>query len=403
MQPGTIAQAIQDIRDGRLVIVADDEQRENEGDLVGAAERITPDMINFMATYGRGLICLTLTPERCQALGLHQMAEVNTEAHETAFTVSVDAAARFGVTTGISAADRAATIRVAIDPAAVPADLRRPGHVFPLRARRGGVLQRVGQTEASVDLARLAGLYPAGVICEILNADGSMARRADLERFADEHGLTFVTVAQLVAHRLQTERLVHRVAQARLPTPYGEFRIVAYRNDVDDAEHVALVYGAVDGRRDVLVRMHSKCLTGDVFGSTRCDCGWQLQSAMRAIAASGAGVVVYLDQEGRGIGLLNKLKAYELQDVGHDTVSANESLGFKADLRNYGIGAQILLDLGLSAIRVLTNNPMKLVGLEGYGLEIVAREPIVPPPSDENRAYLDVKRDKLGHLLTHGP
>ncbi|HXV89791.1 MAG TPA: bifunctional 3,4-dihydroxy-2-butanone-4-phosphate synthase/GTP cyclohydrolase II [Gemmatimonadales bacterium] len=403
MQPGTIAQAIQDIRDGRLVIVADDEQRENEGDLVGAAERVTPDMINFMATYGRGLICLTLTPERCQALGLHQMAEVNTEAHETAFTVSVDAAARFGVTTGISAADRAATIRVAIDPAAVPADLRRPGHVFPLRARRGGVLQRVGQTEASVDLARLAGLYPAGVICEILNADGSMARRADLERFADAHGLTFVTVAQLVAHRLQTERLVHRVAQARLPTPSGEFRIVAYRNDVDDAEHVALVYGAVEGRRDVLVRMHSKCLTGDVFGSTRCDCGWQLQSAMRAIAASGAGVVVYLDQEGRGIGLLNKLKAYELQDVGHDTVSANESLGFKADLRNYGIGAQILLDLGLSAIRVLTNNPMKLVGLEGYGLEIVAREPIVPPPSDENRAYLDVKRDKLGHLLTHGP
>ena len=403
MQPGTIAQAIQDIRDGRLVIVADDEQRENEGDLVGAAERVTPDMINFMATYGRGLICLTLTPERCQALGLHQMAEVNTEAHETAFTVSVDAAARFGVTTGISAADRAATIRVAIDPAAVPADLRRPGHVFPLRARRGGVLQRVGQTEASVDLARLAGLYPAGVICEILNADGSMARRADLERFADEHGIAFVTVAQLVAHRLQTERLVHRVAQARLPTPYGEFRIVAYRNDVDDAEHVALVYGAVEGQRDVLVRMHSKCLTGDVFGSTRCDCGWQLQSAMRAIAASGAGVVVYLDQEGRGIGLLNKLKAYELQDVGHDTVSANESLGFKADLRNYGIGAQILLDLGLSSIRVLTNNPMKLVGLEGYGLEIVAREPIVPPPSDENRAYLDVKRDKLGHLLTHGP
>jgi 3,4-dihydroxy 2-butanone 4-phosphate synthase/GTP cyclohydrolase II len=401
MRPGTVTQAIQDIRDGRLVIVADDEQRENEGDLVGAAERVTPDMINFMATHGRGLICLTLTPERCQALGLHQMAEVNTEAHETAFTVSVDAAARFGVTTGISAADRAATIRVAIDPATVPSDLRRPGHVFPLRARRGGVLQRVGQTEASVDLARLAGLYPAGVICEILNADGTMARRADLERFADEHGLTFVTVAQLVAHRLQTERLVHRVAQARLPTPHGEFRIVAYRNDVDDAEHVALVYGAVEGRRDVLVRMHSKCLTGDVFGSTRCDCGWQLHSAMRAIATAGGGVVVYLDQEGRGIGLLNKLKAYELQDVGHDTVSANESLGFKADLRNYGIGAQILLDLGLSSIRVLTNNPMKLVGLEGYGLEIVERVPIVPPSSDENRAYLDVKRDKLGHLLTH--
>jgi 3,4-dihydroxy 2-butanone 4-phosphate synthase/GTP cyclohydrolase II len=401
MRPGTITEAIQDIRAGRLVIVADDEQRENEGDLVGAAGRVTPDMINFMATHGRGLICLTLTPERCQALGLHQMAEVNTEAHETAFTVSVDAARRFGVTTGISAADRAATIRVAIDPATVPADLRRPGHVFPLRARRGGVLQRVGQTEASVDLARLAGLYPAGVICEILNPDGSMARRPDLEGFADTHGLTFVTVAQLVAHRLQTERLVHRVAQARLPTRLGEFRVVAYRNDVDDAEHVALVCGTVEGRPDVLVRMHSKCLTGDVFSSSRCDCGWQLESAMRTIAAAGAGVVVYLDQEGRGIGLLNKLKAYELQDAGHDTVSANESLGFKADLRNYGIGAQILLDLGLSSIRVLTNNPMKLVGLEGYGLEIVAREPIVPPPSDENRAYLDVKRDKLGHLLTH--
>ncbi len=401
MQLGTIEQAIQDIRAGKLVIVADDEHRENEGDLVGAAERVSAEMVNFMATHGRGLICLTLMPERCQALGLTQMAEVNTEAHETAFTVSIDAAARFGVTTGISAADRAATVRVAIDPASVPADLRRPGHVFPLRARPGGVLQRVGQTEASIDLARLAGLYPAGVICEILNPDGSMARRADLEAVARRHGLTFVTVAQLVAHRLATERLVHRVAQARLPTPYGEFRIVAYRNDVDAAEHVALVFGDVAGQPEVLVRMHSKCLTGDVFGSGRCDCGWQLQSAMRMIAEAGGGVVVYLDQEGRGIGLLNKLKAYELQDAGYDTVSANESLGFKADLRNYGIGAQILLDLGLSSIRVLTNNPMKLVGLEGYGLEIAARVPIVPAPSDENRAYLDVKRDKLGHLLTH--
>jgi 3,4-dihydroxy 2-butanone 4-phosphate synthase/GTP cyclohydrolase II len=401
MRTGTIEQAIRAIRAGKLVIVADDEQRENEGDLVGAAERVTPEMINFMATHGRGLICLTLLPERCQALGLPQMAEVNTEALETAFTVSVDAAARFGVTTGISAADRATTVRVAIDPATVPSDLRRPGHVFPLRARPGGVLQRVGQTEASVDLARLAGLYPAGVICEILNADGSMARRPDLERFAGQHDITFVTVAQLVAHRLQTERLVHRIAQARLPTPYGEFRIVAYRNDVDAAEHVALVYGEVANQRDVLVRMHSKCLTGDVFGSARCDCGWQLRSAMRMIAETGRGVVVYLDQEGRGIGLLNKLKAYELQDAGHDTVSANESLGFRADLRNYGIGAQILLDLGLSAIRVLTNNPMKLVGLEGYGLEIVERVPIVPAPSEENRSYLDVKRDKLGHLLTH--
>jgi len=398
---GTVEQAIADIRAGKLVIVADDENRENEGDLVGAAEQVTADMINFMATHGRGLICLTLTPERCQALGLPQQVEHNTEDKETAFTVSVDAARRFGVTTGISAHDRAATIRVAIDPATVPADLRRPGHVFPLRARPGGVLQRVGQTEASMDLARLAGQYPAGVICEILSADGTMARRPELERFATEHGLTFITVAQLVEYRLAKERLVHRVAEARLPTPFGEFRIIGYRNDVDQAEHVALVFGDVIGRPGVLVRMHSKCLTGDVFGSARCDCGWQLHAAMRTIAEQGAGVIVYLDQEGRGIGLLNKLKAYELQDAGADTVTANEQLGFKADLRNYGIGAQVLLDLGLSSIRVLTNNPMKLVGLEGYGLEIVERVPIVPPPSDENRSYLDTKRDKLGHFLTH--
>src|SRR2546430_91110 len=320
MQHRHIEQAIKDIRAGKLVIVADDEDRENEGDLVGAAEKVTPEMINFMAMHGRGLICVTLMPDRCQALGLTQMAEHNTEAHETAFTVSIDAATRFGVTTGISAADRAATIRVAIDPAPVPGDLRR---------------------------------------------------------------------------------LVHRVAEARLHTPYGEFTIIGYRNDVDAAEHVALVYGAARDRLRVLVRMHSKCLTGDVFGSGRCDCGWQLHSAMRMIAAEGGGVVVYLDQEGRGIGLLNKLKAYELQDAGHDTVEANRELGFKPDLRNYGIGAQILLDLGLSSIRVLTNNPMKLVGLEGYGLEIVERVPIVMTPSDENRSYLDVKRDKLGHLLTH--
>ena len=401
MSLGTVEQAIADIRAGKLVIVADDEDRENEGDLVGAAEQVTPDMINFMATHGRGLICLTLIPERCLALGLPPMAEQNTEAHETAFTVSVDAAKRFGVTIGISAADRAATIRVAIDPATVPSDLRRPGHVFPLRARPGGVLQRVGQTEASVDLARLAGLYPAGVICEILSADGTMARRPELERFAARHGLTFITVAQMVEYRLATERLVHRVAEARLPTPFGEFRIIGYRNDVDAAEHVALVYGDVQGEPDVLVRMHSKCLTGDVFGSARCDCGWQLHSAMRMIAQEGRGVVVYLDQEGRGIGLVNKLKAYELQDAGHDTVTANEQLGFKPDLRNYGIGAQILLDLGLSSIRVLTNNPMKLIGLEGYKLTIVERLPIVPAASDENRSYLDAKRDKLGHLLTH--
>src|SRR5258705_4885355 len=329
------------------------------------------------------------------------MTEDNNESHETAFTISVDAAARFGVTTGISAADRAATVRVAIDPSTVPSDLRRPGHVFPLRARPGGVLQRVGQTEASIDLARLAGLYPAGVICEILNPDGSMARRADPERFVTEQGLTFITVAQLVAYRLKHERLVHRVADARLPTPFGEFRIIGYRNDVDAAEHIALVFGDVANKPQMLVRMHSKCLTGDVFGSARCDCGWQLHSAMRMIAAAGAGVVVYLEQEGRGIGLLNQLNAYELQDQGHDTVEANEKLGFKPDLRNYGIGAQILLDLGLSSIRVLTNNPMKLIGLEGYGLQIVERLPIVPAPSDENRADVDVKRDKLGHFLTH--
>jgi len=328
------------------------------------------------------------------------MADENTEAHEPAFTVSVDAAKRFGVTTGISAGDRAKTVRVAIDPATVPSDLRRPGHVFPLRARPGGVLQRVGQTEASVDLARLAGLYPAGVICEILADDGTMMRRPALEKFAERHGLTFITVAQLVSHRLQTERLVHRVAEARLPTPHGEFTIIGYRNDVDQAEHVALVYGQVAGRENVLVRMHSKCLTGDVFHSGRCDCGWQLNNAMRMIAEEGAGAVVYLDQEGRGIGLLNKLKAYELQDAGHDTVEANQRLGFPPDLRNYGIGAQILIDLGLRSIRVLTNNPRKLVGLEGYGLELVERVPIVPDPTDENRAYLEVKRDKLGHLLS---
>jgi 3,4-dihydroxy 2-butanone 4-phosphate synthase/GTP cyclohydrolase II len=398
---GTVEQAILDIRAGKLVIVADDESRENEGDLVCAAEQVTPELINFMATHGRGLICLALTPDRCRALELPQMVEQNTEAHHTAFTVSIDGTARFGVTTGISAADRAATVRVAINPATQPADLRRPGHVFPLMARPGGVLQRVGQTEAGVDLARLAGLAPAGVICEILNADGTMARREQLEAFAREHGLTFIAVAQVVAHRLQHERLVHREAEARLPTPFGEWKVIAYRNDVDAAEHVALVKGDVAGREGVLVRMHSKCLTGDVFHSERCDCGWQLINAMRMIADEGHGVVVYLDQEGRGIGLVNKIKAYELQDVGHDTVEANAKLGFGPDLRNYGIGAQILLDQGLTSIRVLTNNPKKLVGIDGYGLTILERVPIIPPRTDENAGYLDVKRDKLGHLLTH--
>jgi 3,4-dihydroxy 2-butanone 4-phosphate synthase/GTP cyclohydrolase II len=399
---GTVEQAIEDLKAGKLVIVADDEARENEGDLVAAADAVTPALINFMTKYGRGLICLTLTPERCRALDLPQMVEQNSESMRTAFTVSVDAATRFGVTTGISAADRSATIRVAIDPQTVPSDLRRPGHVFPLQARPGGVLQRVGQTEASVDLARFAGLQPAGVICEILSDDGTMARRPQLEVFAREHGITFITVAQVVAYRLRTERLVHRVAEARLPTPRGQWTIVGYRNDVDGAEHVALIHGDIAGRGDVLVRMHSKCLTGDVFHSARCDCGWQLHSAMQTIVDEGAGVVVYLDQEGRGIGLINKLRAYALQDRGADTVDANRELGFHPDPRNYGIGAQILIDLGLSKIRVLTNNPMKLVGIEGYGLTVTGRVPIVPPRTLENSGYLDVKRDKLGHLLVDG-
>jgi 3,4-dihydroxy 2-butanone 4-phosphate synthase/GTP cyclohydrolase II len=397
----TIEQAIEDLRNGKIIIVADDEDRENEGDLVCAAELVTPELINFMTVHGRGLICLALTGERCDELGLPQMTERNSEEMGTAFTVSVDADRRFGVTTGISASDRATTIHVALNPRTVPSDLRRPGHIFPLRSRPGGVLQRVGQTEASVDLARLAGLNPAGVICEILSADGSMARRPELLALAERLGLTFVTVAQLVAYRLRIERLVHRVAETRLPTEHGEFRIVGYRNDVDRAEHVALVMGHVEGERNVLVRMHSKCLTGDVFGSRRCDCGAQLHAAMRQIAEARRGVIVYLDQEGRGIGLLNKLRAYELQDTGADTVQANQHLGFAPDLRNYGIGAQILRDLGLTSVRIMTNNPRKLVGVDGYGLEIVERVPLVASPTDENRTYLDVKRDKLGHLFAH--
>lgn len=398
---GTIEQALDDIRNGKFIIVADDEDRENEGDLICAAELVTPEMVNFMITHARGMVCLALTSERCEQLGLPQQELRNTESMGTAFTVSVDADKRFGVTTGISASDRAQTVHVAINPATVPTDLRRPGHIHPIRARAGGVLQRVGHTESAVDFARLAGLYPAGVMCEILTADGGMARRPELEVFAEQHGLTFVTIAQLVAYRLRTEQLVHRAAEARLPTEFGEFRIVAYANDVDRSQHVALVLGDVQGEASVLVRMHSKCLTGDVFGSRRCDCGHQLDAAMRRVAEEGRGVIVYLDQEGRGIGLLNKIRAYALQDGGDDTVQANQRLGFAPDLRNYGIGAQILRDLGLSSIRIMTNNPRKLVGLDGYGLEIVERVPLISDPHLENRAYLDTKRDKLGHLLNH--
>ena len=399
MSYNTVEQAVADIRAGKLVIVADDEDRENEGDLICAAQLITAEAINFMIKRAGGLICLALPGERVDQLGLAPMAESNLDEYRTAYTVSVDASPRFGVTTGISAQDRATTIRTIVDPATVPGDLRHGGHIFPLRARDGGVLQRTGHTETAVDLARLAGVFPAGVICEILNEDGTTAKRPQLIEFAKVHGLTFITVAQLVAHRLKNERLVHRVAEARLPTSFGTWKIVGYRNDVDSAEHVAIVYGEIGDGADTLVRMHSKCLTGDVFHSMRCDCGWQLDTAMQMIQAEGRGVIVYLDQEGRGIGLLNKLKAYELQDGGADTVEANERLGFAPDLRNYGIGAQILLDLGLTSIRPITNNPRKMVGLEGYGLRVDERVPIVQPRNDENAGYMGTKRDKLGHLL----
>lgn len=394
---GTIDQALEDLRAGKFIVVADDEDRENEGDLIGAAEFITPAMVNFLMK-AKGMICVALSPERVNQLGLAMMGAENTDALRTAYTVTIDAAPHHGVTTGISASDQAKTISLTANPKSVPADFRRPGHVHPLRAREGGVLQRVGHTEAAVDLMRLAQLQPAGVICEILNEDGSTAKRPDLETFSKEHGLTFITVAQLVAYRLQHERLVHREADARLPTEFGEFRLVGYRNDVDDREHVALVYGEVAGAEDVLVRMHSKCLTGDTFHSIRCDCRWQLHEAMRLVVEAGKGVIVYLDQEGRGIGLLNKLKAYALQDAGADTVEANEKLGFAPDLRNYGIGAQILLDLGLTSIRPITNNPKKLVGLEGYGIKLGERVPIISPANGENAEYLETKRTKLGHL-----
>ena len=397
MMFGTIEQALEDLKAGKFLVVADDEDRENEGDLICAAEFITPQMVNFLM-HAKGMICVALTPERVRELGLAMMGDENTDALRTAYTVTVDGAPRHGVTTGISASDQATTIRLTALPSSQPSDLRRPGHVHPLRAREGGVLQRVGHTEAAVDLMRLAGLQPAGVICEILTDEGASARRPDLEAFALKHDLTLITVAQLVAYRLQNERLVHREAEVRLPTEYGEFQLVGYRNDVDAHEHIALVHGEVKGGEDVLVRMHSKCLTGDTFHSLRCDCQWQLREAMRLVVEAGRGVIVYLDQEGRGIGLLNKLKAYALQDAGADTVEANEKLGFAPDLRNYGIGAQILLDLGLKSIRPITNNPKKLVGLEGYGLRLGERVPIVSPSTTENADYLETKRTKLGHL-----
>ncbi len=395
----TVEKAIADIREGRMVIVADDEDRENEGDLVMAAAKVTPDHVNFMTKHGRGLICVALTDERADDLDLPLMTQRNTDPQETAFTISVDAHRRFGVTTGISAQDRAKTIEVLTSPNSDPSDLRRPGHIFPLRAKSGGVLRRVGQTEASVDLARMAELPPVGVICEILNEDGTMARRRELKDFAIEHGLRFITVAQMVAYRLTKTRIIQRVAEAELPTRYGKFHVIAYESMLDGREHLAITRGNPSGKPGVLVRMHSECMTGDVFGSMRCDCGEQLVAAMRQIDAEGQGAVVYLRQEGRGIGLGNKVKAYELQDEGLDTVEANEKLGFKPDLRDYGIGAQILLDLKLHSIRLLTNNPRKIVGLDGYDIEITGTEALQVEPNQHNERYLETKRSKLGHTL----
>lgn len=394
----TIEEAIEDIRQGKMVILVDDEDRENEGDLTMAAEMATPEAINFMAKFGRGLICMTLTPDKCDSLGLKPMVRDNTSPFETAFTVSIEA--KLGVTTGISAADRSHTILTAVAPNSSAADLVSPGHIFPLRAKPGGVLVRTGQTEGSVDLARLAGLAPAGVICEIMNDDGSMSRMPELRTFAKQHGLKICTVADLVAYRLKHEKLVRSVADAKLPSRYGgDWRVVAFENDVDKLDHIALVKGDLSSDQPVLVRVHSECLTGDVMGSQRCDCGDQLHKAMEAIDKEGRGVILYMRQEGRGIGLINKLKAYELQDQGMDTVEANQQLGFKADMREYGVGAQILLSLGIKKIRILTNNPRKLVGLQGYGIQIVDRVPIESNPTCSNKGYLRTKRDKLGHLL----
>jgi 3,4-dihydroxy 2-butanone 4-phosphate synthase/GTP cyclohydrolase II len=395
----TIEEAIEEIRAGRMIVVCDDEDRENEGDLTMAAQFVTPEAINFMAKEGRGLICLALTPQRCDELGLELMAAKNESPFDTPFTVTIEA--RDGVTTGISAADRARTIQVAIDPQSAPRDLVQPGHIFPLKAKPGGVLERTGQTEAAVDLARLAGLNPAGVICEVMNDDGTMARVPDLEPYCDRHGLKMITVADLIAYRRRHDKLVERVVSTRLPTGFGEFEVVGYRSLVDDKHHVAMVKGEVDGKQDVLVRVHSECLTGDVFHSLRCDCGEQLESALAMIEDEGRGVLLYLAQEGRGIGLLNKLKAYNLQDKGLDTVDANLELGLPVDLRDYGIGAQILSDLGLTSIRILTNNPKKIRGLEGYGLSVTDQIPIIHAANPHNEAYLRAKRDRLGHSLHH--
>jgi 3,4-dihydroxy 2-butanone 4-phosphate synthase/GTP cyclohydrolase II len=395
----TIEAALEDIREGKFVVVVDAADRENEGDLTIAAQFATPDAINFMATHGRGLVCLCLTEERCEELNLRQMTDRNETPFGTAFTISIEA--REGVTTGISAPDRARTIQVAIDASKGPADLVQPGHIFPLRARRGGVLQRAGQTEAAVDLARLAGLNPAGVVCEIMREDGTMARVPDLVPYCEQHGIKMITVEDLIEYRRQTEKLVERMTSVRLPTVYGDFTAVAFRETLTGKHHVALVKGDVDGTDDVLVRVHSECLTGDVFHSLRCDCGEQLESALAMIEREGQGVLLYLAQEGRGIGLLNKLKAYNLQDKGLDTVDANLELGLPVDLRDYGIGAQILADLGLSSIRILTNNPKKIRGLEGYGLSVTDQIPIQHAPNPHNEAYLRAKRDRLGHSLHH--
>jgi 3,4-dihydroxy 2-butanone 4-phosphate synthase / GTP cyclohydrolase II len=393
----SIEEAAEDLRAGRFIVVVDDEDRENEGDLVISAERVTPQAINFMAREGRGLICLALTEERCDELGLPPMVEQNTSNFGTAFTVSIEARGR--TTTGISAADRAATVATAIDPKTRPSDLLRPGHMFPLRAQAGGVLKRAGQTEASVDLCRIAGLNPAAVLCEIMNEDGTMARVPDLAAFCGRHGLKMVTVADLIRHRMRHERLVRRIASPNLPTVFGDFRLFAYKSEVTHEEHVALVMGEIREEEPVLVRVHSQCLTGDVFGSARCDCGAQLELAMEKIREAGKGVFLYLLQEGRGIGLANKLKAYELQDEGHDTVSANEKLGFPPDIRNYGVGCQILRDLGVKKMRLMTNNPSKYVAIDGYGLEIVERVPLEVGPTERSRKYLEAKKNKLGHLL----